>query len=163
MHRLALRLDDLGLAKRAALGHPERLRPGGVLARRPDDLRDDVAGALDDDHVALTDLLAVDVLLVVQGRAGDRDAADLDRLEERPRVESPGAADADEDLVQPRLRRHRRPLVGPGPARTLVKRAEPLLLSEGVDLDHDAVDLVVELDPALLPFRACLGDRLDGV
>ena len=41
-----------------------RVRPG-----RPDDLRDHVAGALHDHDVALADLLAVDVLLVVQRRA----------------------------------------------------------------------------------------------
>ena len=38
------------------------------------------------------DPLAVDVLLVVQRRAGDGDAADLDRLHDRPRVERAGAA-----------------------------------------------------------------------
>ena len=43
----------------------------------------------------------------------------------------------------------------------LVQRAEPRLLVEGVDLDHDPVDLVVELDPARLPRPAGLGDLLD--
>ena len=74
--------------------------PGACGAGRPDDLRDHVAGALDDHVVALADLLAVDVLLVVQRRARDGDAADLDRLEHRPRVERAGAADADQDLEQ---------------------------------------------------------------
>ena len=64
--------------------HPERLRAATVLAGRPDDLRDHVAGALHDHVVALADLLAVDVLLVVQRRARDGDAADLDRLAASP-------------------------------------------------------------------------------
>src|SRR6266581_1381796 len=72
-----------------------------------------------------------------------------------------GASDADQDLVQLRRRRHRRPLVGTRPPRPLVQRAETALLVEGVDLDHDAVDLVVELDPAALPLAAPLGDLLD--
>ena len=107
------------------------------------------------------DPLAVDVLLVVQRRAGDGDAADLDRLHDRPRVERAGAADADADLEQPRHRRHRRPLVGARPARARVQDAEPPLLVERVDLDHDAVDLVVELQPALLPLDAGGGDLVD--
>ena len=59
--------------------------PGGVRQHGADDLRDHVTGALDDHHVALADVLAVDVLLVVERRPRDGDAADLDRLEHRPR------------------------------------------------------------------------------
>ena len=44
-----------------------------------------------------------------------------------------------------------------------MQRAEPALLLEGVDLDHDAVDLVVELDALLLPFLARARDRFDRV
>ena len=51
---------------RVLLRHPERLRPLRVRQHRADDLRDHVAGALDDDRVALADVLAVDVLLVVE-------------------------------------------------------------------------------------------------
>ena len=153
VHRLALRLDDLDAAERAVRRHPERLRPGPVRARGADDLRDHVAGALDDHVVARADLLAVDVLLVVEGRARDGDAADLDRLEHRPRVERAGAADADPDLVQARHGRQRRPLERARPARAPVQRAEPLLLVERVDLDHDPVDLVVELGAGAAPRR----------
>ena len=74
--------------------------PSAMLPRRTDDLRDHVAGALHDHVVALADVLAVDVLLVVQRRARDRHAADLDGLEHRPRVEVARAADANADLVQ---------------------------------------------------------------
>src|SRR3954454_19284087 len=101
MHDLALRLDHLGVAERAALRHPELLRSGLVhAAGRPDDLGDDVARALDDDDVALADLLAVDVLLVVEGRPRDGDPADLDRLHDRPGVERARAPDADPDLEE---------------------------------------------------------------
>ena len=86
MHRLALRLDDLCPAKRALFGHPEGLRPL-VREHRADDLRDHVARSLDDDGVALADVLAVDVLFVVKRRRRDRHAPDLDRLQLRPRRE----------------------------------------------------------------------------
>ena len=52
-----------------------------------------------------------------------------------------------------RLRRHRRPLEGTRPAGPLVERAETPLLVDRVDLDHDPVDLVVELDPPASPTR----------
>ena len=129
-----------------------------MLARRADDLRNHVAGPLDDDDVALADLLAVDVLLVVERRAGDGDAADLDGLEDGPGIESAGATDPDVDLQQLRLRGHRRPLERTRPARPAVEHAEPPLLIERVDLDHDPVDLVVELDAARLPRAAGFGD-----
>ena len=127
-------------------GMRKGLVPALVREHRADDLRDHVAGALDDHDVALADVLAVDVLLVVERRLGDGDAADLDRLQLRPRVERARAADADVDLFSFVCRGHRRPLVGARPARAAVQRAEPLLLLDRVDLAHHAVDLVVELD-----------------
>src|SRR4029453_17820705 len=115
VHDLALGLHDRRVAERTALRHAELLRPFPVRAGGADDLRDDVAGALHDHVVALADALAIDVLLVVQRRPRDGDAADLDRLEHRPRVQRARAADADRDLVQPRGRRLRAPLVGTRP------------------------------------------------
>jgi hypothetical protein len=141
--------------------HPELLRTSPVRPGGPDDLRDDVAGPLHDDVVARPDPLAVDVLLVVKGRAGDGDAADLDRLQHRPWIERAGAPDPDTDLMQPRHGRHGRPLVGARPAGPRVQGSEPPLLVEGVDLDHDAVDLVVELHPPFLPLDAGSSDLLD--
>src|SRR5262249_46665808 len=55
----------------------------------------------------------------------------------------------------------RRPLERPRPTRPGVQRAEASLLVERVDLDHDPVDLVVELDPLRLPLAAGGGDLLD--
>jgi hypothetical protein len=163
VHDLALGLDNVGAAERALLRHPEALRALPVRACRADDLRDDITRPLNDDVVPLADLLAVDVLLVVESRARNRDASNLHRLEHRPRVERPGASDPDEDLVEPGHCCHRRPLVGARPAGPLVERAETFLLREGVDLDDEPVDLVVELDATLLPVAAGLRHRLDGV
>ena len=42
-----------------------------------------------------------------------------------------------------------------------MQRAEPPLLVERVDFDHDPVDLVVELDPLLFPGATRFGDRRD--
>src|SRR5918992_1436775 len=75
----------------------------GMRNGRSDDLRDHVTRALDDDVVADAEVLAIDVGFVVQRRLGNRDAADLDRLELRPRVERSRAADADVNLDELRL------------------------------------------------------------
>jgi len=42
-----------------------------------------------------------------------------------------------------------------------VQGAEPHLLLERVDLDHDAVDLVIEIDPPVLPLGGDASGRLD--
>src|SRR6476659_8396563 len=161
MHHLTLGLHDLDSAKRAVGRHAEPLRALAVLSGRPDDLRDHVAGPLDDHEVALTDVLAVDVLLVVERRRRDRDTTHVDRLELRPGIERAGASDPDVDPLEPGHRRRRSPLEGACPPRALVKRAEAALLVEVVDLDHDAVDLVVELRTPRLPRLGPLGDLLD--
>ena len=164
VHRLALRLDDLRAAERAMRRHSEFLRPAPMRSRGPDDLGNDVARALDDDVVALADPFAVDVLLVVQRRARDGDAPDLDGLHDRPGIQRTGPPHPDADLEQTSDRRQRRPFVRARPTRTRMQHAEPALLVERVDLDHDAVDLVVELQPPLLPLdtgRGHVVDRLE--
>ena len=166
MHHLTLGPHDLGLAQRTALWHPPRFRPGLVLTRRADDLRDHVAGPLHDDEVSLADVLAADVVLVVQRRARHGHTADVNRLELCKRIENAGAAHADVDLREPRYCRRRRPLEGARETRASVERPEALLLVEGVDLDDDPVDLVAERGPTLLPGNAGvghLGDRPDAL
>ena len=60
-----------------------------------DDLRDHITGALHDDGVADADVLALDLVLVVQRGALHDDAADRDRLEHRHRRQRALAADLD--------------------------------------------------------------------
>ena len=93
---LPLELDRLGVAERAVLGRPRDRRALLVLddvRRGREDLRDDVAGAQDDDVVARADVLAGDVLLVVQRRQLDGHAADVDGLELGERVQVAELAD----------------------------------------------------------------------
>ena len=160
MHRLALGLLDRRAAERALRGHPERPGTPGMREHRSDDLRDHVSGSLDDHGVPLANVLAVDVLLVVERRGRDGDAPDHHGLELRPRVEGAGSPDTDVDAAENGLSLIRGPLVRPRPARPLVERPEPRLLLERVDLDNDAVDLVVEPRAPLLPLRDPLGDLL---
>ena len=120
---------------------------------RADDARDHVAGADHGHDVADADVVVADVVLVVQRRVGDGRAADLHRLEHGVGVEHAGAADADHDVEQLRARVARAELVGDRPARVFAGGAELRLQREVVDLDHDAVDLVVERLALRLPIR----------
>ena len=151
-------------------GHPERLAPDrmgqdwsdhlrGLYV--PHDLWDDIAGALHDHDVALADILTVDVVLVMQCGLRNRDAAHLDRLQFGPGIESTGSTDANVNTEQLRLRGRRRPLEGPRPARPLVQCSQRSLLSKRVDLDHKAVDLVIERGAAALPLLTSLENGFD--
>jgi hypothetical protein len=71
-----------------------------LLQHDADHLGDHVAGALDDDRVADADILAADLVFVVQGRVRHDDAADRDRRQPRDRRQRAGAADLDVDRLQ---------------------------------------------------------------
>ena len=118
---------------------------------RRDHLGDDIARALDDDRVADADVLAVDVLLVVERRHLDARPADDDRLEHGEGVERARAAHVDGDVEELRRALLGRELEGDGPAGLAPDDAEPVPLFGVVDLDDDAVDVVVEALAALPP------------
>ena len=94
--------DLAGLAHREAAA--DRAMIGKLVRHRllraaiehdRDDLRDHITGALHDDGVADADVLALDLVLVVQRGALHDDAADRDRLEHRHRRQRALAADLD--------------------------------------------------------------------
>ncbi len=124
-----------------------------------DDLRDDVAGPLHHDRVADPHVLAGDLVLVVQRRVRDDDAADGDGPELGDRRQRAGAPDLDLDRLQHRRRPLGRELVRHRPAGRARDEAEPLLQREIVDLVDDAVDVVAEAR-ALGFDRAVMGEHL---
>ena len=98
---------------------------GGAWIRRSDDARDDVTGLLDDHELAGADVLADDVVGVVQRRHRDGRPGDDRRLEHGERRGRAGPADVDLDAMQ-----HRDFLLGGklergGPARELRRVSEP--------------------------------------
>ena len=109
------RSADRALFGRARLGCAPLLF--GRVRRGRDDLRDHVAGAQHDDLVALADILAREILLVVQRRHADGHAADADRLELSERVQIAVLADVPVDLLQHSDLRGRRELPRDRPAR----------------------------------------------
>ena len=167
--------DDVGLAALVDLAHGRAvafgagvgkcigLGAGGTLRQHDlDDLRDDVAGALDDDGVADADVLAVDLVLVVQRGVGYDHAADGDGLELGDRRQRAGTADLDLDAAQDGSGLLGRELVRDRPARAARDKAEPLLQVEAVDLVDHAVDVVAQ-GRALQAGLAVVGEQLIGV
>ena len=154
-----LGLDRRGVADRAAVGGCGRRRAVLALGHvrwRGEHLRDHVAGPQHDHLLPEADVLAAEVLLVVQGGQLDRDAADVDGLEHRVGVQVAELAGVPADLVELGDRRGGRELPGDRPPRLAPDDPEPPLELDCVDLDHDAVDLEVKRPPPLLP-RAALG------
>ena len=98
-------------------------------------------------------LWSVERLIVVPG--------ELDRLEDGDRRQGAGAADLDDDVVDPGRGLPGGELVGNGPARGLGRRPQGLPLVGRVDLDDDAVGLEVERVPLLRPFAVIGEDVVD--
>ena len=71
--------------------------PVRVSVQHAHDVRDDVAGALEQHRVADADVLALDLVHVVQRDVADGDAADRHRLELGDRRQHAGAADRRDD------------------------------------------------------------------
>ncbi len=155
-------LHDLGAAERAVLRHPERLRaPSRARSAGPT-----ICGITSPARWTMTvspsrmslRLMSSSLCSVARETVTPPTSTGSSI---GPRVERAGAPDADLDLVELRLRGHGRPLERACPARPLVERAEARLLVERVDLDHDPVDLVVELGAPPLPLGAARRDLLD--
>ena len=144
-HRLPRLAHDRRAAARAARRQRPalRLRLGPSLDDHLDDLRDHVAGALDDDGVADPDVLALDLILIMYCRAGDGDAADATGSRTAKGVTAPVRPDADRDVAAAWSSLLGRELVGDGPARELGGPPSSLH-RRAIDLDHRAVDLVLD-------------------
>jgi hypothetical protein len=93
----------------------------------PDDLRDDVAGALDDHRIADPHVFAGDFVRVMQGGALHHHPADRDRFEHRGRGQRALASDRDHDAAHDRLRLLGGKFVRERPAWRPAAHTEPVL------------------------------------
>ena len=145
---LSLVPPEHGAAFRALAGELELpLVAGPQFDHWPDHLGDDLACLAQDHRVADQDALALDLVLVVQGRAVHGGAADLHRGHHGKRSDASGPADAHLDVEQPGVDLLGRVLVGDRPARCPAGRAHRTLRHDRVDLHDHAVDLVRRLVP----------------
>ena len=135
--------------RRAALGadgrHDERaLGAVAQLDDRPQHLGNHIAGFAQHDGVADQHALELDHVLVVEGRLPHGRPGDAHRLHDRERRRASGAADRDHDVEQLGVHLLGRVLVRDRPARRAAGRPELVVQGELVDLDDDAVDLMLD-------------------
>ena len=139
-------------ADRAAFRQSVRTVSPAAARDHLDDVRDHVAGALDEHAVADAHVEPVDLVLVVQGGVHHGDAADAHGLEHGDRRERAGAADRRRDL------RHAGGRLARGNLKATAQRGARLSLPalaqrELVDLHDGAVDLVAAVLAALSSAR----------
>ena len=158
--RLAFRLDRLAAAHRAVVGQAVLLLVSGAfLDDHLHHVGNDVTGALDQHPVADPDVLAVDLVLVVEAHVGDGDAAELETgSSDATGVSAPVRPDQRLDRGDARRPLPRRELPRHRPARAVRLDAELGLVGERVHLEDAAVDLVLER----VAVDADLGEPLDG-
>lgn len=145
-------------------GHLEGLL--GAVAQVDDgaeDLGDDLARLADDHGVADEDALGLDHVLVVEGGELDLGTGHFDRLDLGVRGDAAGASDADADVDQLGVDLFGGVLPGDGPARGARGGAQPSLERDLVELDDDAVDLVLHGVPVLAVVRDELPYAGEGV
>ncbi|MDH6188417.1 hypothetical protein M2168_001449 [Streptomyces sp. CZ24] len=157
LHRL-----QRGAAFRALGRHGEgALGAVAEVGDGAEDLRDDVAGLAQDDGVADEDALGADHVLVVQGGELDLGAGHGDRLDLGVRGDAAGAADADADVDEAAVDLLGRVLPGDGPAGRAGGGAEAALEGDLVELDDDAVDLVLDGVPVVAVVPDELADAVE--
>src|SRR5213078_771283 len=151
---------------------PRILRP--LVEHYVHHLRNDVAGALDDDGVADPDIAALaqllamaadapDVILIVQRDVLHDDAADADRLQLADRRERAGAADLDFNIAEHGHGALGREFVSDRPARRPRHEAEAPLPVEPIDLVDDPIDIVIESGALLLDLAVECDQLIDRV
>jgi hypothetical protein len=128
-----------------------------------DHLGDHVARAAHPHGVADAHVLAVDLVLVVERRAADRDPGDVHRLEHGDRGQLSGAPDLDGDIHDLRDLDPRRELERHRPARRARAHAQQILPVATVDLHDRAVDLVVQPVALLEQLRVVFEHRIEPV
>ena len=100
-HYLSLGENHPRVAHGALLRHLRRFLPAGTLgSNHPDDLWDDVPGALHDDRVADARIETANLVLIVQRGARHGHPADTDGLEHGHRRKGAGPADLPDHVLE---------------------------------------------------------------
>ena len=110
-----------------------------------DHMRDHLASLLHHQHIADADVLAGDLVCVVQARPTDDRAREFHRLEVGHRRDRAAAAHLHADPGEPGRGLELLELPGDRPPRTFGRRPEDPLLVKPVDLHHEAIDLEVKV------------------
>ena len=156
-----VRISDDGCAAVGTMrGEDERdFRPVACIVFDPHHLGNDLAGFLDDHGVAHADVLAGDLVGIVQGRSLHGRAGQPNRSQVGHGRQLARLTDLNADARDLGDRLLGLVLECDGPARALAPRSQPLALAQVVNLDHQAVGLKIERVPLLFPVLG-VGDDL---
>ena len=143
--RFAVFAHHRGLAYRTFFGQRNRLETVRPLAQHDGShFGYHIASAPDDDSVADTDVLAMQLINVVQRCITHGNPANEYRFQTSDRRQSAGSPDLEFNGFDQGEFFLRRKLVRDGPARRTRHETQLALQCETVDLVHDAVDVVAE-------------------
>ena len=109
------------------------------------DLRDHIARTLHHNRVANADILARDLIFIVQRRIGDDDATHRDGLEFSHRRQGTRATDLDFNIAQDGDGLFRREFMGLRPARRARHETKTRLRAQIIHLVNNTVDIITEL------------------
>ena len=162
LHRLRRADQPAGAAAHHIIANPHRMaatgradiredkcrappRPIGIHHRN--NLRNNIARALQNHPVPRADILARNLILIVQGGVRNRNAAHHHRLHHRARRQRPGAADLNVDAQQSGDGLLSREFPGNRPARRAADKTQPGLPIQPVELIDHAINLIGEAGP----------------
>ena len=126
-----------------------------------DHMRDHLASLLHHQHIADADVLAGDLVRVVQARPTDDRAREFHRLEVSHGCDRAAAAHLHADPGERGRGLELLELPGDRPPRTFGRRPKDPLLVKPVDLHHEAIDFEVEVVQFLDQFGAPLHERVE--
>ena len=137
-------------------------RPGDTLfENRFQHRRDYLARLLDLHQVAHADILAANLILVVQGCPADGAAREQHRLQLRHRAQDPRLPHLDRDRAQPRARRVGFKFIRDRPARRLRRFTHRALQRPVIQLHHRTVGAVGETPAQAIEFSDRVPRRVD--
>ena len=135
--------DGMSAAFRTDLGKLKFDRIGTALFfQNLDDLRNNVAGSLNDNRIADADVFAFYFILIVKRSVRNDDAADVDRFQIGNGGQGAGAADLNSDVVDAGYGPLSRKFMRCRPAWRSCQVSESFLQGPAVDLVNNSVDIV---------------------
>ncbi len=128
---------------------------------RPNHFRDYFTCPLDNDRIANADVLASDIIFVVQSRLLDGYPAHRDWLQDGVGIERAGSANADVDVSETGSALDGGELVGDCPSRLMANISQSCLQVKLVHFDHNPIGFIREAFPIFYPRLVTLFNLLN--
>ena len=143
--------DRAILLNRAAAADPTGAL-GAAIQNHLDNLRNHIAGTLQDDGIANADIFAGDFIFIMQSRVAHHHAADIDGFHHRAGCERTGATHLDFNIEQLRYRLFGGEFPRHCPARRAADKTKPPLPINPVKLIDNPINIISECGTAHADF-----------